>query len=139
MTYYRIIPEIELDEIKQKKYLDTSSNDWYPYPSNTIINVFESDDPNYICTKYAITIADNRELKPGECLYMIKIEDPPGIIEIDKSQNDFPESRAHHGPIPIKHIIVTKQILLNIKADMRKIKKIIHLKKQPIINNGKSK
>jgi len=58
----------------------------------------------------------------GECLYLIKIDNPPNEVEIDKSQVGWPESRAHHGPIPIKHITITKKILFKIKGDMRKIK-----------------
>jgi len=66
MTYYRLIDEIELKDLEQKGRLEPSENLWPPYPPKTIISIFETENQTYICERYGETIADQRELKPGE-------------------------------------------------------------------------
>ncbi|MCK4338825.1 MAG: hypothetical protein KAW92_10975 [Candidatus Cloacimonetes bacterium] len=104
MHYFRIISKQELNSIQEERYLRTSCNEYEPYKEREIICLFESENPNIIFKKYGEALADMRNLKKEDILYIIEINNPCGFIEKDRSQNGWNESIVHFGDIPIGKI-----------------------------------
>lgn len=119
--YIRLIFNSELTSIQQNEEL-TGMNEYPPYAEGEVICLFETDDVAYIVERYGEACATTRfeEREDGILNCTIISFDPLDIenLEVDKSQNGWPESRAYHGTIPIENIqeIGTVQFLAEFEA-----------------------
>ena len=101
-SLYRIVSGIEMREISAAARIETTRKRWKPYSRNEVVFLFESDDVLRLFERYAGQLADLRGVRLDHEMYALRIMDPPGRVEVDRSVNGWPESRAHFGDIPIQ-------------------------------------
>ncbi|MBK9960786.1 MAG: hypothetical protein IPP06_05485 [Saprospiraceae bacterium] len=92
---YRLISEKELISILKNKKISLSQNDYPPYDENSVIFLFDHNDPEFLLDKYNCVF---NELIINESFYVVEINGDVNV-ENDLSQNGWPESRITKSPI----------------------------------------
>ena len=110
IKYYRLVSEDEISKIVGDHCLRTTENVYPPYKSGEIVCLLSSNDLGYLVQRYGTAIADLRDLKSGQILYILEISDPPGVVEEDRSQFGWENSMAHCGDIPIDSIRIAGHV-----------------------------
>ncbi len=103
MAFYRLVSFREIVELINQKQLITTKEEHPPYKSGEVVCLFESDNPNQIFMKYGETLSELRNIPKGEYIYLLKININENI-EVDKSQNGWPESKVHLGQINLDKV-----------------------------------
>lgn len=105
--YIRLVFDDELETIRTNREL-RGANCYPPYSEGAVVCLFETENIPYILSRYGEACASTRcaDRQNGVLNCTILLIDPPKLedLEIDQSQNGWPESRAYHGAIPIANI-----------------------------------
>ena len=127
--YIRIINKEELNNIIDLGKIQTSKHLWEPYAENEIVLLFESENMDYTFNKFGSIITELRDMNPGESIYIIEINNPPGKIESDKSALHWPESKAHFGDIPKSSVsVIGESKVIDNKPGNYTVEKVIFYK-----------
>ena len=110
MPLYRIAGQVDIERGIAQAAITPTPGDWPPYEPNTVVFVFESADPLLTLKRFALPIAESRNINVNGFVYLLEIEDTKGIIKQDESQNGWDGSLVHFGPIPINGISVMGDI-----------------------------
>ncbi|MBL0329092.1 MAG: hypothetical protein IPP64_06675 [Bacteroidetes bacterium] len=105
--YVRLVFEKELVILRETRELK-GFNKWDPYKVGEVICMFETTDVESILRRYGSACATGRfeERTNGILNCSILLIEPPSLelLEVDKSQVGWSESRAYLGIIPIENI-----------------------------------
>jgi hypothetical protein len=112
MPFYRFVTGRELDFIKCNKALLPS---WHyrPYQPNEVVCLFESEDLPALFKRYAAALADMRDLKVGEKLIILEADHSIGLLEEDKSQSGWKESRVLRGAIAAEKLTIVAESVVS--------------------------
>jgi hypothetical protein len=116
MSYYHFLTEGDLDRIQSNGSLLPHGHN-FPYKPDQIVCVFESDDLTALFNKYGRALSEKREIPAGKKLIVVEVAGIAGQVELDKSQINWPESRALFGPISREQLrIVAQAVVLDVRG-----------------------
>lgn len=106
-SFYRIIGWSELEQLKLRGSVPRNHDPWGDYQPGTIICLFEDTDFMATLHKFASALAEQRDLRPGNKLYVLQFFGlQPNRIVPDSTANGWPSSRIYLDPVSIDAVRV---------------------------------
>jgi hypothetical protein len=112
MPFYRFVTGRELDLIKRNKALLPSGH-YPPYQSNEVVCLFESEDLPALFKRYGAALAELRSLTAGEKLIVLEADHSIGLLEEDRSQSGWNESRVLRRAIAAEKLTIVAEAVVS--------------------------
>jgi hypothetical protein len=105
MPYYRFVSDQELLSIRSTRAILPSGH-YRPYQPKEVVCLFEAEDLPALFDAYGRALGDMRELQVGDRLTILEVDTSSIGVQVDQSQNGWPESRVVFGEIALKLLSV---------------------------------